>query len=248
MSFGVTVPTSRIFVLCNVQIVYHYTYSTINQCPIYSPRFHHFLSFLYPSIHMELHKLLWGGFANEFHICLHLIKQISPYPSWFFENFWSEYFLRNGGPLNSWKVSNNFLFISLFFCSFIVKNWIIEMCDTGQVNNAGIGGTVVTDPDALRSRIASAEVRYHIQFLCWLKAIDCGCKFKEERIWNSNSHWGIFESWKGETFRLLRPHAVEFFFYLLLKGRWKSFLETRIMEENLVAYQKQFSSSLFMLE
>lgn len=56
------------------------------------------------------------------------------------------------------------------------------MCDTGQVNNAGIGGTVVTDPDALRSRIASAEVRYHIQFLCWLKAIDCGCKFKEERI------------------------------------------------------------------
>ncbi|RVW75257.1 (+)-neomenthol dehydrogenase [Vitis vinifera] len=42
--------------------------------------------------------------------------------------FLCEYFLRNGGPLNSWKV-----------------------------NNAGIGGTVVTDPDALRSRIASAE-------------------------------------------------------------------------------------------
>ena len=76
------------------------------------------------------------------------------------EKFLRDYFLRT----NCWKASNN-LFIVF---PFVVKNWIIKLCDTGQVNNAGIPGTIITDPDALRSIVVASQVSFHVLFLWWL--------------------------------------------------------------------------------
>lgn len=58
-----------------------------------------------------------------------------------------------------------FIFLILFF-RFIIKNWIINLCDTEQVNNAGIAGTIAADPDTLRSKVAASGVSFNVQFLC----------------------------------------------------------------------------------
>ena len=54
------------------------------------------------------------------------------------------------------------------------------MLSDGQVNNAGITGTIVTDPDVFRSAIAADQVSSHVQFPSFLKCSECGWNFKKE--------------------------------------------------------------------
>ena len=46
------------------------------------------------------------------------------------------------------------------------------MCDTGQVNNAAILGTIISDPDALRSIFVDFEVSFHVLFFGGFKQLD----------------------------------------------------------------------------
>ena len=51
------------------------------------------------------------------------------------------------------------------------------------MNNAGVNGMIVTDPDALRSAIAAAQVGFHMQFLYFWKSVVDGTS-KKDQLWN----------------------------------------------------------------